>query len=224
MPINQKKIKNIYIACFVFFMSLSAYASVATDTLYNSVKTTEYANKYSELKYEEYPEPVIQEKQVVNVPQTNFLSGLFSSTIFWIFCFIALVLLIYFLSTSKRFGFFTNKQQINARKILDAENYVDELDFDYLIKKALEKEDKQAAIRFYFLKTLKILTQKNYIKWESYKTNSDYYYEIQNPALKKDFDYARYLYTYIWFGKFTITDQQFVQAKNHFESIYNTLY
>ena len=66
---------------------------------------------------------------------------------------------------------------------------------------------------------LKKIAQENYIKWHPEKTNTEYLYEISNIKLKKDFEYASYLYTYIWYGKFEITDELYNTAQNHFKSI-----
>lgn len=223
-------IKKILISKYSFFIlafvySLQGSANTSTDSIYNAIQNTNYANKYPDLKYDTYPkakieldtEQIEQTTEPWNFPQIN-------GQIVWVVFICILIVGIFFIIRSNRFNLFSSKNKYSDAKILEAEKYIDELDLDYLLNQALLKGQKPEAIRFYFLKFLKTIAQKKYIKWEIQKTNNEYYYEIQNIELKKDFEYASYLYNYIWFGKFTITDEQFKSAENHFISILNRQY
>ena len=54
-------------------------------------------------------------------------------------------------------------------------------------------------------------------------TNSDYLYEIKNPAQKHEFEYLSYLYNYIWYGEFELDDETFYKAKTAFENAIKSL-
>ena len=89
-------------------------------------------------------------------------------------------------------------------------------DFDKLIAEALRKGDFRLAIRYSFLKVLKVLQVKGKIDWHQEKTNHDYYLEIPDGDKQK---YSRilYYYEYIWYGEFEankfIYDEVHVQVR-----------
>lgn len=97
------------------------------------------------------------------------------------------------------------------------------VDFEKLIQETLNKGDNRLAIRYYYLWLLKRLSEKNIIDWHAEKTNSDYLYEIQSNDLRTDFQYLSYLYNYIWYGEFEMTDATFLHAKNAFERTLKSL-
>ena len=109
----------------------------------------------------------------------------------------------------------------STKKIIehdDIERNLQHVDFEKLIAATLRSGDQRLAIRYYYLWLLKKMSEKNIIDWNPEKTNSDYFYEIKNEALKQDFSYASYLYNYIWYGEFEITDAGFESIKKTFET------
>lgn len=104
----------------------------------------------------------------------------------------------------------------------DAEKNIHLLDFEKLIKESIENGEKRIAIRYYYLWLLKVMAQHNYIEWDIEKTNSDYLYELQQPAHKEEFTYLSYLYNYIWYGEFEIDDIRFNNTENRFKKALKT--
>lgn len=99
------------------------------------------------------------------------------------------------------------------------EEDITQIDLETLITQALEQKDYRLAVRYMYLKVLKQLSFKELIQWHFEKTNSDYYREIKDPALKSDFTRVSYLYEHIWYGEFTLDNQGFNKAKAVFERI-----
>lgn len=97
------------------------------------------------------------------------------------------------------------------------------VDFEKLIQETLSNGDNRLVVRYYYLWLLKRLAEKNIIDWHTEKTNSDYLYEIQSADLKTDFHYLSYLYNYIWYGEFEMSEQTFLHAKNAFEKTLKSL-
>ncbi|MDP2158837.1 MAG: DUF4129 domain-containing protein, partial [Flavobacterium sp.] len=64
---------------------------------------------------------------------------------------------------------------------------------------------------------------KQVIEWDVEKTNSDYLYEIQNPAIKSQFEYVSYLYNYIWYGEFELDEVTFIKAKKAFDTLIHSI-
>jgi hypothetical protein len=97
------------------------------------------------------------------------------------------------------------------------------VDFEKLIQETLTNGDNRLAIRYYYLWLLKRLAEKTIIDWHTDKTNSDYLYEIQSNDLRTDFQYLSYLYNYIWYGEFEMTEHTFSHARNAFEKTLKSL-
>ncbi|MES2748468.1 MAG: DUF4129 domain-containing protein [Bacteroidota bacterium] len=100
----------------------------------------------------------------------------------------------------------------------DIERNLQHVDFEKLIASTLKSNNQRLAIRYYYLWLLKKMSEKDIIDWHPDKTNSDYFYEIKSEALKQDFSYVSYLYNYIWYGEFDITETSFESIKKTFET------
>ncbi|MGY0392818.1 DUF4129 domain-containing protein [Bizionia sp. KMM 8389] len=112
-------------------------------------------------------------------------------------------------------------------KSIDNFSYVEEdiqrVDFDNLISSALEDENYRLATRYLYLKTLKLLTNKNIIDWHYDKTNSDYLSEITDTDIKQEFERISYIYDYVWYGEFSINRDIFSKNQIHFNSLNNQI-
>ena len=106
----------------------------------------------------------------------------------------------------------------------ESERNIHTIPFEKLIQEAIANNNKRLATRYYFLWLLKKLTDKQIIDWHLDKTNSDYSYEIRNHHLKNDFHYLTYLYDYIWYGEFEVTDEIFTKTRKSFETTFQSLH
>ncbi|MFD0989763.1 hypothetical protein ACFQ1R_06625 [Mariniflexile jejuense] len=111
-------------------------------------------------------------------------------------------------------------------KDIDTFKYVEEnikdINFDTLITDALKENNYRLATRYLYLKSLKLLTNKNSIEWHYDKTNSDYINEIKDENTKSAFKRISYIYDYVWYGEFPIDEIVFEKNKSDFEKL-NTL-
>jgi hypothetical protein len=114
------------------------------------------------------------------------------------------------LSKNKKFK---QPQVIN----LDDEQIIKEADLDQLINEAIGQNDYRLAVRYFYLKLLKMLMDKDLIKWHSDKTNRDYVNEIKNPLLKKVFSELTFIYDYVWYGKYQPSSNDFESIKQQFD-------
>lgn len=99
----------------------------------------------------------------------------------------------------------------------DIEHNLKNVNFEKLINDTIKQGNNRLAIRYYYLWILKKMSEKSIIEWNVEKTNSDYLYEIKDARLKENFNYASYLYDYIWYGEFELDQTTFEIAKNKFE-------
>jgi hypothetical protein len=85
--------------------------------------------------------------------------------------------------------------------------------YDDEIARAKERHDYRFAVRLWFLRSLKEMSDLQLINWKIDKTNSDYYYELAGSDLQKQFGSVSLLYDYVWYGKFPITALRYRDAE-----------
>ena len=98
----------------------------------------------------------------------------------------------------------------------DVETNIHVVDFDKLISEAIQSNDYRLAVRYQYLNMLKKMSTNEVISYDPEKTNLEYTYEIKNDALREQFQYASYLYNYIWYGEFIIDKSQYDKASDSF--------
>lgn len=110
--------------------------------------------------------------------------------------------------------------------IIDHKNVEEKLqlaDFGDLIDKAKRKGDYRLVVRFYYLWLLRKMSDKNLIEWDVNKTNTDYLYEIKDKKLRDRYSYHRYVYDYIWYGEFELSEQEFHKVEISFNEILRSI-
>lgn len=90
-------------------------------------------------------------------------------------------------------------------------------DFRKEIEAAVGKEDFKLAIRLYYLRTLKTLSEKNLIAWQPNKTNRSYFHELK-PAIQRDFGSLTDAFEYSWYGNFEVGKSDFDEIRAKFEN------
>jgi hypothetical protein len=119
---------------------------------------------------------------------------------------------------------FGSKSDANLIRYDAIERNLQSVDFEKLIKQSIQSGEHRLSIRYYYLLLLKKMAAKELIEWDVEKTNSDYIYEIQSPQLKANFEYLSYLYNYIWYGEFDLSQQEFEKAKKAFDTTIQSIY
>lgn len=113
-----------------------------------------------------------------------------------------------------------------AKSIVDidlSEQHIESLDLNALMNDALKNKDYRLAVRFQFLKILKLLSQKNLIEWHFEKTNVDYEREIKHGNLLVAFKNASYLYENIWYGEQPIDEAGYAKTSSRFTTLNNLI-
>jgi len=132
-----------------------------------------------------------------------------------------LYLLVKFLMQAPLNSVFKNESQ-NINDFTYVEENLNEINFETLIEDALNQKNYRLATRYLYLKSLKLLTNKNIIEWHFDKTNSEYLNEIKNENSKSAFKRISYIYDYVWYGEFPIDETVYNKNISDFEKI-NTL-
>jgi Domain of unknown function (DUF4129) len=115
-------------------------------------------------------------------------------------------------------GIFGRKAQDDPLSYNRITENIHELDFNKLIDEAVENHNYRLAIRLYYLKTLKQLTDKQLIHWQPTKTNRIYVDELGNLRLKADFEQLTSQFEYVWYGDFTVSEAEFGDIKEAFST------
>ncbi len=113
-----------------------------------------------------------------------------------------------------------------AKSIVDidlSERHIESIDLDALMADALKNKDYRLAVRYQFLKILKLLSQKNIIDWHFEKTNVDYEREIKHSNLQVAFKNASYLYENIWYGEQPIDEARYAKTSSRFTNLNNLI-
>lgn len=164
-------------------------------------------------------------------PPKNYLAQLINSiarAIIWLFSNIIgyviviglVALLIWIILKNTTFGRSApwDKKDIDPLiQIRSGEQLANE-DFDTLIQNALAVGDFRAAIRYSFLKALKVLQVAKQIDWQIEKTNYDYLLEMPEQQ-QGDFRSVLRVYEYVWYGEFDASERAFNHLSAGVESI-----
>lgn len=89
--------------------------------------------------------------------------------------------------------------------------------YDDEIMKAVSRQDYRFAVRLWFLRSLKEMSDQNLISWKIDKTNSDYYYELSGSKLQKEFGSVSLLYDYVWYGEFKLNETRYREAEKELQ-------
>ncbi|MDR3340754.1 MAG: hypothetical protein LBT25_11820 [Candidatus Symbiothrix sp.] len=127
-----------------------------------------------------------------------------------------LVLLV-FIFIKKPALFFANKRNL-MNYTVDYEG-IEIQNPDMLIEQAIGREQYTEAICLQYLKTLKMLHEKELISYDSYKTVNEYVYEIKTPELRSLFKSLSLEFIYFRYGKGIAASDKFTRFRMASEDI-----
>ena len=130
--------------------------------------------------------------------------GLIIQIVFYAILLCILVLLILSLMGVTVKSLFYKKPASFAVPVHENEMNIHEINFDQLIHNAVNNENFNAAVRYGYLKMLKLLNDVHLLHWERNKTNRQYISELQSDDLKNWFAQICRDYEYAWYGNFNI--------------------
>ncbi|WP_299226179.1 DUF4129 domain-containing protein [uncultured Psychroserpens sp.] len=117
----------------------------------------------------------------------------------------------------------TGKQDNASFQFTEDEQIIKNEDINALINNAISQKNYRLAIRYYYLLSLKFLTEKQIITWQQQKTNEDYITEIESKTIKDSFKSITRIYDYVWYGEFDVDELRFESLKTPFETLNTTI-
>lgn len=131
----------------------------------------------------------------------------------------ALLFVIYRLVVTNNL-FYTKSKKLKQAAVEEDIEMSDE-NIDRKIEEAVNAGNLRLATRFSFIKTLKLLDNKGWIRYHPQATNYDYLNQVSQYRVAGDFAFVTRIYEYVWYGEFEINQQQFEKVKPVFEKIFN---
>jgi len=95
-----------------------------------------------------------------------------------------------------------------------------EEDLEQQLQMALAAKDHRMAVRYLFLKTLRLLNDRGLIRYHIQATNREYVRQLSGSALGDPFRFLTGAYEKVWYGEFSLSDGQFEKLYPYFQDFY----
>lgn len=115
-------------------------------------------------------------------------------------------------------GLFGRKAASAELPVEEVEADIHSISFEDMIAEAVRNQQYKRAVRLFYLKTLKQLSDREWIDWRPYKTNYEYIRELKRNDLSGEFRQVTQLFEYIWYGDFPLNNNTFKDAENQFKN------
>ncbi|MFI5236856.1 MAG: hypothetical protein ACHQLA_02840 [Ignavibacteriales bacterium] len=166
-------------------------------------------------------------KNWINQQLATFRSSNAFSTIldyfYYALMFAALILIIRGIIKADRRGLLFGKISSNEIMLIENEENINQINFDELIIAAVERKDYKLAVRYLFLKSLKLLSEKGIVELRNNKTNHQYLSEIKNNRISGAFQIATSRFEWVWYGDFPIDEKILKSSQNDFSDLFESI-
>ncbi len=135
----------------------------------------------------------------------------------------ALILIVRGLIKADRRGLLFGKINSNEIKIIESEEDISQINFDELISIAIESKQYKLAVRYLFLNSLKLLSEKGLIELKNNKTNYQYLSEIKNNQIADVFRNTTSSFEWIWYGDFPVDENIMKSSQNDFNELFGLI-
>jgi cell division protein FtsL len=145
----------------------------------------------------------------------RFLNSFPVKIFFWLIAVFFIVFIIYKVVFKNKM-FSINGEKSNKETDDDSLKLNEPSEYDIHISTAETNKDFNLAVRYLYLKTIAILSERELIQFSADKTNREYLSEMESGLLAKDFGLLTHDYEYIWYGKFVIDLHHYDLVKDQF--------
>ncbi|SHG13656.1 protein of unknown function [Bacteroides luti] len=141
----------------------------------------------------------------------SVIADKYSGTILAVF-FVLFILLLIFVVYKKRPELFYREKKFMKYNVEEETIYG--VDFNSEINNALSRKDYQLAVRLVYLQTLKHLSDFRCIDWQTYKTPTEYLYEMKRKGVSDEFRQLTNRFLMVRYGNFEATESTYETVKN----------
>ncbi len=100
---------------------------------------------------------------------------------------------------------------------------LDENNLDARIQAAIQERNYRGAIRFMYIKSLRSLSEKGWIRYHAQGTNYEYISQVNPYGVGNEFRFLTHVYEYVWYGEFALSDEQFDRVHKNFQHFFNAV-
>lgn len=161
-------------------------------------------------------------RQFAKLTQFDAYGTVWDILIYILIAFAVLAIIFGFYKSEIKGLFFSNKNK-NMLNVSESLEDIHSLDYDTLIENAIVNKNFRYAIRLNYLRTLKILSDKQLIDWKIDKTNSEFIKEIKPSSIKEKFKSITWSFEYIWYGEFEIDSEAYKRLQNDYSELNSSL-
>jgi len=222
---------------FIYFFGFDAsvkgqdtlvYAKKEILTLEPLPYNTQTYTEFKKQKFYDYYRSQIQKKSLLDILREKLNQWLlrnFNKTLekeefnrfLWIIGIIILIIIGIVIYIKKPGIFYINKKNPLAYSIEEENIEIDDLDI--LTENSIKEKRFADAIRWQYLKTLKMLHERDYISYAANKTVNEYVYEIKNVNLRKLFLNLSGEFVYYRYGKGEADAEKFSAFRTAAETV-----
>lgn len=143
-----------------------------------------------------------------------------ASTIFYIVLGVICVLIIYRIVVVNNLYSGSRRRKEDAEELPESE--IDDNNLDQRVQAAILANDYRLAVRYMYLKTLRALNDKGWIRYHAKATNNEYITQVHHYGVGNEFRFLTHVYEYVWYGEFALSVQQFERVQQDFNRFFNT--
>ncbi len=98
-----------------------------------------------------------------------------------------------------------------------------EEDLDAQLKGALDAGDHRLAVRYLYLKALRLLNDGECIRYHIQSTNQEYVRQLGGSEFSGPFRFLTAAYDRVWYGEFAMAEGQFERLYQYFQDFYKSI-
>ncbi len=150
-------------------------------------------------------------RQIGSITRSPVLRPVWRVLPYVLFAVVVLYVLLRLLQTDVR-GVFFRQQATKLPFQVDTED-LEAINFEARIAEAVQASHYREAVRYGYLRVLKMLVGQGLIHWQPDKTNRAYLHEISLPALHTPFAELTRWFAYVWYGDRPIDAEAYQEAQ-----------
>jgi hypothetical protein len=153
----------------------------------------------------------------------NFLTGDIMRVFIYTLLIGVLLFAFYKIIVDNKLYLFYSKPKKNASAQKNKNEDEISENIDEKIKETLLSKNYRLAVRYMHIKALKLLDEKELIRFHAQLTNNYYASQLRATEFGKEFQQLTNVYEYVWFGDFKLTQQQAEIVQQNFNRFYSEI-
>ncbi|NII25730.1 DUF4129 domain-containing protein [Pseudoflavitalea sp. X16] len=119
--------------------------------------------------------------------------------------------------------YMTGASRRRKEEAITEEREIDDENLDQKIQSAIREGNYRSAIRFMYIKSLRSLHEKGWIRYHAQATNYEYINQVHPYGIGNEFRFLTHVYEYVWYGEFALSEDQFNRVQQNFQHFFNTV-